>query len=391
MIPNHYSATLSDLDLKMVLSVPPGGNWKDIPETIPSKRLDQIRLSYKQGRGSRSSYYGRMRHDEPAHTVSTYFNRPGNGRFIHYSQDRVISQREAARLQSFPDSFIFCGSKTSINKQIGNAVPPLLAYQIARSLGEAGAFVDLFCGCGGLSLGFKWAGWNHLYAVDIDKAAVSSFQHNISNDALVGDLRSDDVRATLVSRSSNRQKANKPLIVLGGPPCQGFSTAGNRRSMDDERNHLFRSYASVLRELRPDMFLFENVPGLKSMEGGLVLKQIRYELEKVGYSVQVHTIGAHEYGVPQRRTRVLLLGVRLDAKLPILPVPVTAWDSKQLSLELPSTPSVSEAISDLPPIEPAQDGSDLDYISRPLNRLQAFFRDEINAAELYHGFKEELV
>src|SRR3990167_2201890 len=136
MIKNHYSATLSSIDLQMVQNVPPGGNWKNIPTSIPSKRLEQIRHSYQNGGGSRSTYYGRLVASKPSYTISTYFNRPGNGCFIHYDskQNRLISQREAARLQGFPDNFEFIGSKTNVNKQIGNAVPVILAYQIAKHI-----------------------------------------------------------------------------------------------------------------------------------------------------------------------------------------------------------------------------------------------------------------
>src|ERR1019366_7782858 len=116
-IPNHYSAKLSKLDLEVAVAVPPGGNWKNIPVHVPSQRLEQIRVSFAAGEGSRSTYYGRLRPDAPSYTISTYFSRPGNGCHLHYDdgQDRVLSQREAARLQSFPDSFVFQGSKNSIN------------------------------------------------------------------------------------------------------------------------------------------------------------------------------------------------------------------------------------------------------------------------------------
>jgi DNA (cytosine-5)-methyltransferase 1 len=136
MIKNHYSAKLSALDVRMVKNVPPGGNWKNIPTSIPSKRLEQIRIGFENGSGSRSTYYGRLLPNKPAYTISTYFNRPGNGCFIHYATDqhRLISQREAARLQSFPDDFIFEGAVTSQYRQIGNAVPWPLAYHVAKNI-----------------------------------------------------------------------------------------------------------------------------------------------------------------------------------------------------------------------------------------------------------------
>ena len=132
IINSHAAPSLSSLDVLVCESVPPGGNWKDIPESVPSKRLQTIRESFTRGEGSRSTYYGRLDPGKPSYTINTYFTRPGNGCHIHYDmsghQHRTISYREAARFQSFPDSFRFEGSKTSIATQIGNAVPPLLGF-----------------------------------------------------------------------------------------------------------------------------------------------------------------------------------------------------------------------------------------------------------------------
>ena len=124
---NHIAPKFSELEKQMVVHIPPGGNWSNIPESVPSKRLEQIR----RNGGGRTTYYGRLRWEKPSYTISTYFNRIGNGCHIHPEQDRLISIREAARLQSFPDNYRFTGSKGAIHKQIGNAVPPLLAYKIS--------------------------------------------------------------------------------------------------------------------------------------------------------------------------------------------------------------------------------------------------------------------
>src|SRR5690349_21322212 len=103
MIANHDCARLSERDLQIAAAVPPGGNWRNIPTTIPSERLAQIRESAAAGEGSRSTYYGRLHPDRPAYTVNTYYTRPGNGCFLHYDveggQHRTLSHREAARLQ----------------------------------------------------------------------------------------------------------------------------------------------------------------------------------------------------------------------------------------------------------------------------------------------------
>ena len=96
MIANHYAAKLSDLDMQIINYVPQGGNWKNIPESVPSQRLVQIRESYKEGKGSRSTYYGRLRSDMPSYTINTYFTRPGNGCHIHYEQDDFCQMRYLA-------------------------------------------------------------------------------------------------------------------------------------------------------------------------------------------------------------------------------------------------------------------------------------------------------
>lgn len=310
-IPNHIAAKLSDLDMRMVLSVPEGGNWKSIPTSIPSKRLEQIRESYSRGEGSRSTYYGRLRRSAPAYTISTYFNRPGNGCHIHYEQHRVLSLREAARLQSFPDSFHFQGSHSAVSTQIGNAVPPLLAYQIAKTLGTPGLFIDLFAGAGGMGLGFKLAGWKPVVANDIQPTFLSTYARNIHGNVLVGSISNAEVFNQLVKSAQEARLDGRPLWVLGGPPCQGFSTAGNQRSMDDPRNHLAWDYVRFLKKVRPDGFVFENVMGLLNMEGGKVFAAMRDAFSVVMPMVTAATLSAEMYAIPQRRKRVILVGSKL--------------------------------------------------------------------------------
>lgn len=382
---NHYTPNLSALDLEMVRSVPPGGNWKDIPLHIPSKRLDQIRESYKAGKGSRSTYYGRLHADRPSYTISTYFNRPGNGCHVHFDfeggQHRVISQREAARLQSFPDSFRFFGSRGAVNSQIGNAVPPLLSYQVALQLGEPGSVVDLFSGAGGLSLGFAWAGWHSIVANDVDQAALETYRSNIHDRTVAGDIRDSVVFDQVVQAAQSH--SNRPLFLLGGPPCQGFSTAGNRRTMDDDRNLLFRQYRNVLSVLEPEGFLFENVPGILSMEGGKVFDMIRSELENVGYETQLWKLRTETYGIPQRRTRVLLLGQRTGSMVTRQVPRITALgDTDLIDGPLAKVPSVRDALGDLPPLKPGEDGSDLDYSHPPVTPYQEFMRGDITPENL---------
>lgn len=382
-IPNHKSAKLSALDIMIAESVPPGGNWKNVPEHVPSKRLSTIRESYARGEGSRSTYYGRLRPDMPAYTINTYFSRPGNGCHLHYDfrggQHRVLSQREAARIQSFPDSFVFHGSATSICNQIGNAVPPLLAYQIARSLGRPGGVIDLFSGAGGLALGFAWAGWETVCSNDIEAYALETLSKNIGGTPVLGDIRLPDVAEKVVEHAAKfrRQFPNLPLWIIGGPPCQGFSTAGKIRSLDDDRNHLFRDYVAIIDRIRPDGFVFENVTGLLNMLKGEVFKLIADELSKRVQHFRHWNLSAEEYGVPQRRKRVLLIGSN-DTPV-IQPQPLTELASSGAFKLLPHAISVEEALSDLPGLVAGEDGSDKAYVSHPKNTYQKLMRGLIDA------------
>lgn len=383
-IPNHVTAKLSDLDMQVAVAVPPGGNWKDVPESVPSKRLHTIRESYKRGEGSRSTYYGRLLPDKPSYTINTYFSRPGNGCHLHYDyeggQHRVLSQREAARLQSFPDDFVFEGSKTSINKQIGNAVPPVLAYQIAESLDEPGSFVDLFAGAGGLGLGFRWAGWKPIIANDIVEGFLRTYASNVHSNTIVGDIRDTDIVEEIVERVRS-VKRTAPLWVLGGPPCQGFSTAGKRRTMQDKRNHLFWNYRDLLDALEPDGFLFENVTGLLNMDSGHTFQRIREVLGEAFSRVTHWVLKSEEFAVPQRRSRVFILGSNNGETLEA-PSRLTGLDvNRSLFGEIQRAVSVEEALGDLPPLKQGQDGSNLSYEIPPSHPYQEFMRGKIGVAD----------
>jgi DNA (cytosine-5)-methyltransferase 1 len=382
MIPNHQAARLSDLDQLMASYVPPGGNWRDIPEFVPSARLAQIRKSAAAGEGSRSTYYGRLRPDRPAYTVSTYYNRPGNGCFLHYdrAQSRTISHREAARLQSFPDSFAFVGTQRSVCQQIGNAVPPLLGYQVAETLGPNGEMIDVFAGAGGLSLGFKWRGWETLAATDVDASAVATFNRNVAPMAFVGDMNDRKVLDRLLQSGRGKDVRNKPLALVGGPPCQGFSTGGNRRSEQDERNSLYKQYAALLKELEPDVFVFENVLGLLSMSGGTFLPRVVSGLRDAGYDVDVWRINAAEYGIPQRRQRVIIVGVPKGRPLPHKPTAWTAVENTSQTITHKAI-DVASALDDLPIIRAGEDGSHLPYRGSPMNAYQRLMRGDMSARD----------
>lgn len=129
-VTEHFIPQMSELDKYIVSHVKPGGNYMDIPTDVKSERIRRL-----QRDGGHTTCYGRMHPEQPSYTINTYFNRPNVGCNIHYSQDRLITVREALRLQSFPDSYkIISTSKQGKNLIVGNAVPPLLAEVIAKKL-----------------------------------------------------------------------------------------------------------------------------------------------------------------------------------------------------------------------------------------------------------------
>jgi site-specific DNA-cytosine methylase len=321
----------------MVRSVPPGGNWKNIPISIPSKRLAQIRES-----GGRTTLYGRLKWDKPSYTITTYFNRPGNGTYIHPDHDRLITAREAARLQSFPDNYIFQGSKASMCKQIGNAVPPLLAFSIGKKIKkETGAknVLDLFSGAGGLSKGFGWAGLNVVAANDNFKEASATYRFNHPNTKFVhGDITSAETKKSLYDAIGK----SKIDIVAGGPPCQGFSYAG-KRFIDDPRNFLFKEFVAIAKHLNPPIVLMENVEGILTSNEGKTFEGIKESFSGLGYKLAGRKVYAAQYGVPQKRKRIILIGVKKGNPEDLFPEPLISEENNYLS--------VKDAVSDLTNLE----------------------------------------
>lgn len=392
IVTDHYTARLSTLDLEMIQAVPQGGNWRDIPLSVKSRRLAQIRRSAANGGGSRSTYYGRLRWDAPAYTISTYFNRPGNGCFIHPASDRLITIREAARLQSFPDSYTFCGSAVQRRTQVGNAVPPLLAYQLSRMF-PVGNYVDLFCGAGGLSLGLEWAGFRCVGAVDNDEASLETFNRNRAGNVVTmqSDLGVEDGYGALLGAIRTRLGHQSLDLLVGGPPCQGFSTAGNNMR-DDPRNRLVWAFIRFVEDLSPWSVLIENVPALAWSRSAHVLADIRDQLGALGYSTDFIVAHAEGYGVPQLRRRLFLTAFRGVDEI-CWPVPShqilqPAYlrhqplfeDGDRPTLKQPN--STWDAIADLPVRTSAGPDEITTYLHGPQSIYSSWARNSVTLEEL---------
>lgn len=369
LVLNHTTFKLSDLDLEMIRPVPQGGSWRDIPQEVvnKSKRLKRITET-----GGRTTLYGRIDYSKPSYTITTYFNRPGNGTYVHPDYDRVLSVREAARFQSFPDDYYFCGNKTDMLKQVGNAVPVLLAYSIGKTIKDktgCNVSVDLFSGAGGMTLGFKMAGIKAVIANDIEKAACTTLKCNSPEiPVLCGDITDEAVKQKIVQAG---KQANAD-IICGGPPCQGFSLAGFRRA-DDPRNQLFRHFVDIVSAINPKIIVFENVEGLLSFKGGETYNNIIELFSGLGYNTEGRMLLANHYGVPQRRKRVVILCTRKDLPYKpseLYPQTLTEATEKQIT--------AFDVLHDLIKVEC---GEGAKYIPGELSLIAQYFKREITVSE----------
>lgn len=161
--------------------------------------------------------------------------------------------------------------------------------------------VSLFSGAGGLDLGMIMSGHEIVWANDIDSDAVDTYRRNIGNNIIQGDIREISVN-TIPSCD----------VVIGGFPCQGFSLANLRRSADDERNTLYHFFCDVVESKKPKYFIAENVKGILSLDKGKVIEAILANFEALGYHVELHKVNMADYGVPQVRQRVVIVGERTD-------------------------------------------------------------------------------
>lgn len=202
--------------------------------------------------------------------------------------------------------------------------------------------IDLFCGCGGFSKGFEQAGFDIKFGIDVWKDAVITYQRNFPeavalNEDIINIDGNDILRMTRLSE-------NEIDVIIGGPPCQGFSVSG-KRLIDDERNKLYKSFVRLVSELKPKAFVMENVPGLVRLFKGQVAEQVISDFSDIGYRVQMRILSSDNYGVPQQRRRVFFVGlnnkkIRADLEY-TYPTPIMGDGT-----DIPAL-TCSDAISDL--------------------------------------------
>ena len=206
--------------------------------------------------------------------------------------------------------------------------------------------IDLFAGAGGLGLGFEQAGFDVVAAVEIDPIHCAVHAYNFPRCAMLPQSVNELTGAEIRERAGiGRQHVD---VVFGGAPCQGFSMMGHR-VLDDPRNSLVREFVRIVNELKPSYFVFENVKGLTVGDHRILLEEFIEEFTHLGYRIRLpwKVLDAAEFGVPQHRERVILMGARKGLRLPEYPAAMfRPADSKKRDL-LPLGPSCQDALGDL--------------------------------------------
>jgi len=233
---------------------------------------------------------------------------------------------------------------------------------VKRKLCPQPTLIDLFSGCGGSSLGFKEAGFKVVAAVDIDHWACETYALNVGIQPIEGDLRNVTGQQILEKAGLKRGEVD---VVVGCPPCQGFSSLRRTKKGDspDYRDDLLRVFAQRVIEIFPRMVVFENVPGIMRGRGRTFLRKFIKEMEGHGYFPIGNLLNAADFGVPQQRKRLILIFSRgeaiADDLLPLLPRETHTNPHLGKKNGLPNWVTVSDRIADLPPLKNGEKASGL--------------------------------
>lgn len=266
------------------------------------------------------------------------------------------------------DEYVSLQSIECICNVLDCKVDDILEFnKIEKSDKKVKNVIDLFAGCGGLSLGFEMAGFEIPLAIEIDEWASETYKKNHPDTYVM----TEDIT---VVKDLDSLLPDKNMVIngiIGGPPCQGFSLSGNR-DKNDPRNSLFMEFVRFVKHFKPDFFVMENVPGLLSMKtkkGEWVRDVILSEFKEAGYNVDYHTVNAAEFGVPQNRNRVVFIGVRKDLNYEFDKITPRGFcfGEDQITIE--------EAIMDLPQIESGQGCEFAEYNKEPETDYEKWARE----------------
>lgn len=335
MLPNHETRIYTGIVLERIKHLPAGGKMGDLPEHLQHESF--VRKGDKKTGGPNMRLL-RLERDKPALTVTAYiFNK-----FVHPTENRYITPREAATLQDFPLDYEFKGTLGQVQKQIGNAVPIKLAKAIAEQIKQyflkknvSGSLniASYFTGAGGLDLGFEQASDEQIqfhtrFCTDIETWAEKTIQHNRPE---WGFHRADITQLSPETVLNVMKKM--PDIVIGGPPCQPFSVAGKQKATKDPLGQLYRDYIRHIDFLQPKIVVMENVYGMAQVKSANMLAEIYQSFEKIGYQVCHQELLAADYGTPQKRRRLIFIAAK-DLTGFEFPLPTHAETENLLGLPL---------------------------------------------------------
>lgn len=224
--------------------------------------------------------------------------------------------------------------------------------------------IDLFCGCGGLSRGFEMAGFETKIAIDMWTDAVKTYNHNKGAEVAV----CEDVHNWDEEFLDKLVEDGDIVGIVGGPPCQGYSTVGTR-DVNDPRNHLYKEYCRIVERINPDFFVIENVKGLTTLSGGAFRDDIIERFSALGYDVKFKILNAADYGVPQNRYRVFFVGMKNTGFM--FPEP---YDYKV---------TTKEAIDDLPVLRGTEAINE--YCCEPITEYERLMRGDSSVLLNHEG------
>jgi DNA (cytosine-5)-methyltransferase 1 len=277
-----------------------------------------------------------------------------------YTIDSLITERATRHFQHIID-FGVDGCPDYPTRRVPKAVP---------SAGGS-TCIDLFCGAGGLSEGFRQAGVQVLVGQDMDEVAGATFTATHPEAKFLGGpIQKISPDAILTAAGARPGEVD---AIVGGPPCQGYSVYNHQRGEGDPRAGLFRDYLRIVAAIRPRWLVMENVTGITSIAGGAIVREIFQGMNSLGYRAEMQILRAENFGIPQERRRIVIIATRTGAPISfpnpthgpgLLPY-VTMWD----------------AISDLPPLLNGEKVGSLPYASVPANGYQRVMRGNNTTVE----------
>jgi DNA (cytosine-5)-methyltransferase 1 len=356
MVANHIARRVGATVQQRINHLGIGQKMQDLPEELWHESFRFYVREDPTRQGGPNLRIIRLDPGKPSLTVTGYiFNK-----FVHPTENRFVTVREAARLQGFPDALRFAGTLTSTQQQVGNAVPVLLSKAVFTSVLQdavklgfntnmLSAF-SLFSGAGGLDIGSERAAQENLQirtkvSLDNWSDACATLQGYYGVRARVACADISAVENPVQYWRELSGVTALPDLIYGGPPCQTFSQAGKQKGKTDNRGKLIFEFLRFVEALQPAFFVMENVSNLKGVEKGIFYQEILERIEDLGYNLTVDTLLAADFGTPQLRRRIIFLGCRNDIGYLSMPIPT---HSEHPTLFCPSYTTVGEAFQGLP-------------------------------------------